>query len=171
MLKIIDTLEGLVEWLGWIAKLSLIVLVLLMSTNVLLRYLFSISPVSLQEVEWHLISPIALLGISYTLKHRADVRVDVLYEKFPPRGKACVDLLTGVLTVAVGAYIAWLAIPYVMQSYNFGEKSPDPGGLTHRYLLKSFIPIGFSVLALQGVADTLRGLRNIVDPRQTQESA
>lgn len=156
------SLERVVHALGWVARASVLALVLLVAANVLLRYAFSWSPVGLQEFEWHLVSPIALLGMAYAVHHRADVRVDFLYDNFGERGRALVDLASGLLTVAVGAAIAWLAVPYVMQALEIGEGSPDPGGLPLRWLLKVFIPIGFSALALQGLVDTLRATARLV---------
>ncbi len=158
MLYVIHFLESIIERLGVIARYSLLALVLLVASNVLLRYFFSISPVPLQEFEWHLISPIALLGISYALKHRADVRVDVFYDRFSLKGRALVDLIGALMTIAIGAAIAWLGLSYTEQSWQLMEGSPDPGGLPYRYLLKAFIPLGFAALALQGVADCLRAL-------------
>ena len=158
MLYVIHFLEGIIERLGVIARYSLLALVLLVASNVLLRYFFSISPGPLQEFEWHLISPIALLGISYALKHRADVRVDVFYDRFSLKGRALVDLIGALMTIAIGAAIAWLGLSYTEQSWQLMEGSPDPGGLPYRYLLKAFIPLGFAALALQGVADCLRAL-------------
>ncbi|MBE2168121.1 MULTISPECIES: TRAP transporter small permease subunit [unclassified Cobetia] len=158
MLYVIHFLEGIIERLGVIARYSLLALVLLVAGNVLLRHFFSISPVPLQEFEWHLISPIALLGISYALKHRADVRVDVFYDRFSLKGRALVDLIGALMTIAIGAAIAWLGLSYTEQSWQLMEGSPDPGGLPYRYLLKAFIPLGFAALALQGVADCLRAL-------------
>ncbi|MCK8067477.1 TRAP transporter small permease subunit [Cobetia sp. 1CM21F] len=158
MLYVIHFIEGIIERLGVIARYSLLALVLLVASNVLLRYFFSISPVPLQEFEWHLISPIALLGISYALKHRADVRVDVFYDRFSLKGRALVDLIGALMTIAIGAAIAWLGLSYTEQSWQLMEGSPDPGGLPYRYLLKAFIPLGFAALALQGVADCLRAL-------------
>ncbi|WP_404326755.1 TRAP transporter small permease subunit [Cobetia sp. UIB-001] len=116
MLYVIHFLEGIIERLGVIARYSLLALVLLVAGNVLLRYFFSISPVPLQEFEWHLISPIALLGISYALKHRADVRVDVFYDRFSLKGRALVDLIGALMTIAIGAAIAWLGLSYTEQS-------------------------------------------------------
>lgn len=156
------SLERVVLALGWVARASVLALVLLVAANVLLRYAFSWSPVGLQELEWHLVSPIALLGMAYAVHHRADVRVDFLYDNFGERGRALVDLASGLLTVAVGAAIAWLAVPYVMQAMEIGEGSPDPGGLPLRWLLKVFIPIGFSALALQGLVDTLRATARLM---------
>lgn len=164
MRTIVNGLEWLVEQMGGLARFCVLALVLLVATNVILRYLFSIGPVSLQELEWHLVSPIALLGLSYSMKHRADVRIDFLYERFSVRTRASIDMLSSLLTVAIGGIIAWLSIFYVIQSYNLNEGSPNPGGLTLRYLLKAFIPLGFGLLLLQGVADCFRALIQFRDP-------
>lgn len=159
MKSLIHFIEEVVEGFGGLARLCVLGLVLLVATNVILRYLFSIGPVSLQELEWHLVSPIALLGLSYSMKHRADVRVDVLYDKFSQRKQGIVDFITALATVAIGVYIFWLSISYVSQSYQLSEGSPDPGGLAMRYLLKAFLPLGFGLLVLQGVADMMRAIQ------------
>ncbi|WP_458526862.1 TRAP transporter small permease subunit [Onishia taeanensis] len=156
MASLIETIEHGIGILGGFARLCLLALVGLVATDVLLRYFFSISPVGLQELEWHLLSPIALLGVSYALKHRADVRVDVIYDRLPAGGQQLIDLISGLLTLVTALAIVWLSWPYVMQSFQLGEGSPDPGGLPHRYLLKAFLPLGFAALALQGLADLLR---------------
>lgn len=171
MKPIVNGLEWLVEQMGGLARWCVLALVLLVATNVILRYLFSIGPVSLQELEWHLVSPIALLGLSYSMKHRADVRIDFLYERFSQRLRAAVDMLSSLLTVAVGGIIAWLALSYVVQSYDMNEGSPDPGGLDYRYLLKAFIPLGFILLVVQGVADCLRAFIEFRDPENAMPVA
>lgn len=170
MMFVVTRIEQLVEALGALARACVLFLVLLVSFDVLMRYLFDFSPVALQELEWYLISPIALLGIAYTLKHRQDVRVDFLYEKFGVRTKAAVDLFSGIATAAIGFYIAHLAFNYTLQSYNMGEGSPDPGGLPHRFLIKAFLPLGFALFGLQGLADSLRALCTLLLPTQVQEA-
>ena len=76
-----------------------------------------------------------------------------------------------VLVVLVVAILLKLSIPYVMQSYNIGEKSPDPGGLTHRWVVKSMLPIGFGLLLIQSIAAMLRALVPILDPAAQVKSA
>ncbi len=52
--------------------------------------------------------------------------------------------------------VIWLSLQYVQQSYVIGEQSSDPGGLTHRWVLKALIPVGFVLLLLQSVARSRR---------------
>ena len=62
-------------------------LALVMGANVLLRYGFSIGSIWMQELEWHIMVPICLFGMSYALLHGEHVRVDVLFQSFSPRNK------------------------------------------------------------------------------------
>ncbi len=158
MQSLINTIATILEASGWLAKACALVLVALVTANVFARYFLSAGNVGLQELEWHLISPIALLGMSYALQHGEHVRVDVFYEKMSEQTRILVDMLTAVLTFAVGAYLAWVSIPYVESSFAMGQGSPDPGGLPHRFLLKAFIPIGFGLLALQAISALLQAL-------------
>lgn len=136
------------EWTSWLA----IVIVLLMATAVVLRYLFSAGTVWEQELEWHLLSPLILFGMSYAMRHGEHVRVDVLYAKFSDRTKQAVNLFSAVLAMIISVLIIWYSIKYVQQAYVIGEGSPDPGGIPHRFILKSFVPLGFGILLLQSFA-------------------
>lgn len=161
-MKAIPRLIGqTLELSGTLAKACALILVALVTANVFARYFFSAGNVGLQELEWHLISPIALLGMSYALHHGEHVRVDVFYERMSHGVKTAVDITTALLTMVVGIYLAWLAIPYVEASYSMGQGSPDPGGLPHRFLLKAFIPIGFGLLALQALGALLKSVEQI----------
>lgn len=146
--RLVDT-AGM--WISWLA----LAIVALMAVNVLLRYLFSAGTVWAQELEWHLLVPLILFGMSYALRHGAHVRVDIVYGRFNERTKIVVDLVSALLTIAVSVLVIWFSIKYVGQSYVIDEGSPDPGGIPHRYLIKSLIPVGFALLLMQGVAAAL----------------
>lgn len=154
----IERLVDLVgEWTSWIA----LVIVGLMATNVLLRYLFSAGSVWAQELEWHLLVPLVLFGSSYALRHGDHVRVDIVYGKLSDRNQRIVDLVSALLGIAITALFIWYSIHYVQQSYVIDEGSPDPGGLPHRYLLKGLIPAGFALLLLQCIASALGSLEKL----------
>ena len=127
--------------------------------NVLLRYLFRTGSVAMQELEWHLMAPVCMLGLSYAILKDGHVQVDIMYGRFPVRLRRFIDLISTILVVLVVGILLKLSLPYVMQSYSIGEKSPDPGGLTHRWILKAMLPAGFVLLLIQSVAAMLRALR------------
>ncbi|MEO8134126.1 MAG: TRAP transporter small permease subunit [Betaproteobacteria bacterium] len=134
--------------ISWIA----LAIVVVMATNVVLRYLFSMGSVWSQELEWHLLTPLIMFGISYALQQGEHVRVDVLYANFSEKNKALVDFISALLCLAIALIFIWVSLKYVQQSYVIDEKSNDPGGLTHRWVLKALIPTGFALLVLQSVA-------------------
>ncbi len=148
-------IERFIDLTGRATSWLALVIIVLMATNVLLRYLFSYGSVWAQELEWHLLSPLILFGMSYALLHGEHVRVDVLYTHFSARKKLLVELLSALLCIAISAARIWLALKYVQQAYVIDERSSDPGGLTHRWILKSLIPLGFLLLVLQSVAVVL----------------
>ena len=122
----------------------------------LARYVFNTGSVAFQELEWHLVSPIALLGMSYALHKGDHVRVDFVYNMMGPRQRLAVDLVTAILIAGFAVAVVILALPWVHDSYSLNEGSPDPGGIPYRWVLKAFIPLGFSLLVLQSVAESLR---------------
>jgi TRAP-type mannitol/chloroaromatic compound transport system permease small subunit len=159
--RIADAIDIFVDRVGQLSAVAVAALVLVMASNVLLRYGFSIGSVWAQELEWHLMSPIALIGAAYALRHGEHVRVDVLYAGFSERTKAAVDLFAGACGIAVSVLVILLAWKYVGVSYGNDEGSPNPGGIPYRWLLKAFIPVGFVLLVLQFAVETLRAFARL----------
>jgi TRAP-type mannitol/chloroaromatic compound transport system permease small subunit len=147
--------DALVDASGRCVAWVMLALVLLMSANVLLRYLFSIGSVAGQELEWHLMSPIVLVGMAYALLHDGHLRVDLLYMRLPQRARLVVNLAASLIGVVFSGLVIYLAWKYVLQSYAIDEGSPDPGGLPHRFILKAFIPLGFALLLLYSLAEAI----------------
>lgn len=166
--RLADRLDTFIDAVGRIAGWSSFALVCVMAFNVLLRYLFRTGSVAMQELEWHLMAPICLLGLSYALLHDGHVKVDILYGRFPPRLRRIIDFVSMLLIVIVTLILIYLSLPYVEQSFRIGEKSPDPGGLTHRWILKAMLPLGFALLLIQSVASMLRAWVAVIDPEAPQ---
>lgn len=152
----VNIIDRFIDWVGRGTAWICLSIVLIVACNVILRYLFRIGPMSLQELEWHLMSPIALIGMSYALHHGDHVRVDIFFDGFSPKLQATVDLIASILMVIVSLIIVKLSLNFVYQAYSLGEGSPDPGGLPYRFLLRAFIPLGFILLAMQAFANVIR---------------
>lgn len=155
-LVIAERIESVIDLFGKVASWLTLSIVLLIVVNVILRYSMSLGSVWAQELEWHLLAAMILFGISFSLLRGDNVRVDLFYANYTPQKKYIVDLVSAILTIIIAVFFVKLSINYVGQSFSIGEKSPDPGGIPMRWLVKSLIPIGFSLLALQGFAEMLR---------------
>ena len=159
----IRRIERLVDLVGRAMSWLALVIVVLMAVNVVLRYAFSYGSVWAQELEWHLLAPLILFGIAYALLKGEHVRVDVAYAHFTPKNKERVNIVAALLCLAISVLVIWLSLKYVQQSYVIGETSPDPGGLTHRWILKALIPVGFVLLSLQSVAEIAKSWSRLKD--------
>ena len=159
-LVIAERIERVIDLFGKVASWLTLSIVLLIVVNVILRYSMSLGSVWAQELEWHLLAAMILFGISFSLLRGDNVRVDLFYANYTPQKKYIVDLVSAILTIIIAVFFVKLSINYVGQSFSIGEKSPDPGGIPMRWLVKSLIPIGFSLLALQGFAEMLRVIMN-----------
>lgn len=171
LLGLADALDALIERIGRLTGWCALAIVLVMAFNVLLRYLFRTGSVAMQELEWHLMAPICMLGLSYAILEDGHVQVDILYGRFSNRVKRIIDFVAALLVVLVVAILLKLSVPYVLQSYAIGERSPDPGGLSHRWLLKAMLPAGFLLLLVQSVAALLRAWVRVIDPTARVDSS
>lgn len=163
--SLINLIEKIAELTGRAVSWLVMGMVLLIAYDVAMRYLFQIGSVGLQELEWHLFALIFLLGAAYTFKHDGHVRVDIFYHSrhMDSRRRAWVGLLGGLFFLLPFCLLIIISsAPFVANSFGMGEGSPDAGGLPYRFLLKAAIPVGFSLLLLQGVAHMLRSLRTLV---------
>ena len=98
-----------------------------MGGNVLLRYGFNTGSVWSQELEWHLMSPICLFGMSYALRHGEHVRVDVLFASFSERNKQLVEFVTALhLRWRSALIIIWLSSSYVRSPGTSAKAPPIP---------------------------------------------
>ena len=149
-------IEALIDAVGRATLYLTLAMIGLVAVNVLLRYSLSLGSVWAQELEWHLLATIILFGMSYALQRGDNVRVDVFYANFTPRAKFVVNLVSGVLTLAIALLFIKLSAGYVAQSYAIGETSADPGGIPWRWAVKGLIPVGFGLLALQTLGALMR---------------
>lgn len=127
--------------------------------DVMMRYIFNTGSLAMQELEWHLFAALFLLGTAYTLKEDAHVRVDIFYDRMDSKEKALINIL-GILFFLIPfcTIIAFGSIDFVSYSFALGEKSPDPGGLPFRYILKAIIPFSYILLLIQGFGEICRNI-------------
>lgn len=137
---LLDRVVSATSWL-WLVLVGVIV------GGVLLRLLFGISRIELEELQWHLHAVGFLVGIVGCAVLDRHVRVDVFREGMDARRRDWVDLY-GLLLCQLPflLLVLWSSIPIVVESFATGERSTSAGGLGGRWLFKSALPIAVALL-------------------------
>jgi TRAP-type mannitol/chloroaromatic compound transport system permease small subunit len=156
LLAVTDVVDRATEWLGQWLKWLVLGSSMVSAFNALMRYTINYSSNAWLEIQWYMFGAMFLLGAGYALKHEEHVRVDVFFSQMTPRQQAWLDVFGGIFfLMPMATIIAWMSIPMVVNSINIWEHSSDPGGLL-RWPIKIAIPLGFVLLAIQGVAEIIK---------------
>jgi len=157
--SIISLIEAISEWCGRAVSWLTVFMVLITFIVVILRYVFNIGWIALQESVTYLHVLVFMIGAAYTLKHDGHVRVDIFYQNMSTRHKALVDLCgAAFLLMPMCMFILIISWEYVMTSWRLLEGSAESGGIHAVFLLKSVILVMPILLILQGMAQVLSNL-------------
>jgi TRAP-type mannitol/chloroaromatic compound transport system permease small subunit len=147
--------------------------VLVEFTVVLMRYVFGIGSVKMQESIVYMHATVFMVAAGYTLLHNGHVRCDIFYAAAPPRRKALIDLIgVFVFLLPMCALIAWVASPYVAAAWAVREGSPEGSlGIPGVFLLKTIILVFAGLLALQGIALALHSALRLAGAESAEAAA
>jgi TRAP-type mannitol/chloroaromatic compound transport system permease small subunit len=151
--RVIDTINDNVgKAVYWLVLAA----VLISAGNAIVRKAFDMSSNAFLEVQWYLFSAIFLLCAGYTLLKNEHIRIDVVAGRFSNRTQTWIDVFGTVFflfpMVALILFESW---PWFVRAWNSGEVSPSAGGLI-LWPAKILVPVGFVLLALQGVSELFK---------------
>lgn len=159
MVSIIRLIDALNEYVGRGIAWCTVVMVVIQFWVVIMRYVFALGSIPVQESIWYLHGVVFMMGAGYTLLHDGHVRIDIIYREASPRKKALVNLFGVVCFLLPVMGVTWyLAFPYVMNSWAVMEGSTEAGGLPLIFALKTVILIMVALFALQGVSLALKSV-------------
>lgn len=145
--------EAINEYVGRATAWLTLTMVLVAFAVVVMRYVFAIGWVWVQESYIWLHGIVFMAAAGYTLLHGGHVRVDIFYRTASERFRAWVDLLGSLLLLMpMLGVVAWYSWGFVLRSWKQMEGSAEAGGLPGLYLLKSMLIVFVVLLALQGLA-------------------
>jgi len=141
MQTLLNILKKFIDSIGAFCSLLMILMILNVFYDVLMRYFFNDVDIGMQELEWHLFAAMFMFGIGYTFKENGHVRVDIIYDQLSEKTQAIINII-GALAFAVPftVLILYFSWDYTIDAYQMGEGSGDPGGLPHRWIVRSVIP-------------------------------
>ncbi len=153
--RLIDRLsEGIGRSVAWLVLAA----VLISAINAAVRKIFNTSSNAFLEIQWYLFAAIFLFAAGYTLMRQEHVRIDVVLGRFSRRTQVKVEIF-GLLAFLLPFCIQVIRLvwPLVVQAYVSGEMSSNAGGLV-RWPVFALVPIGFALLALQGLSEVIKRL-------------
>ena len=153
MSRLIDQIS---TWTGKITMWLILATTLISAGNALVRKIFNQSSNGLLEIQWYLFAAVFMLGAGYGFLKNSHVRIDFISSKLSDRARNWVDVI-GILVVLlpfciIGVALGW---PFFMQAFVSGEMSQNAGGLI-RWPAYGLIPLGFALLALQGISELIK---------------
>lgn len=170
LLKLSQLIDRLNERVGKGAFWLVLIMTIISAGNATYRFIFDDSSNGLLEIQWYLFAAIFLLCAGYTLQKNEHVRIDVISSRFSARGHAVIDIIgTLFFLLPMVITVLWLSLPLVAESYRINEVSANAGGLI-RWPVKALLPIGFTLLALQGISELIKRVAflggHIADPNE-----
>jgi TRAP-type mannitol/chloroaromatic compound transport system permease small subunit len=165
LLAISGVIDAVNERFGRLANWCVLLACLISAGNALMRYGFSNSSNAWLEIQWYLFAAMFMLGAPYTLRMNEHVRVDILYGNVSPKMQLWIDLLGGILFLLPATIIiGWMSWPIFVDSFVSGEVSNNAGGLI-RWPVKLLMPLGFGLLALQGISEIIKRIAALTGHR------
>lgn len=148
--RLIDQLNNIA---AWFAQSALLLACVISGVNALVRYGFGYSSNGWLEIQWYLFGTGVMLGAAQVLRLNEHVRVDLFYGRYSPKKQALLDL-GGLLVflLPVMGLMVWLSWPIFTEMFISKESSPNAGGLI-RWPAMALLPLGFSLLVLQGISE------------------
>lgn len=163
--KLIFALEKILTWLGYLCSTLMVLMLLNVFYDVVKRYVFNDVSIAMQELEWHLFAAMFMFGIAYTMKDDAHVRVDIIYANASAKYKAFINLFYCIaFALPLAGLLMYFGWPYMMDAYEIGERSGDPGGLPHRFIIRCVVPVAAFFLLLSTLYTVLINIQHLQSP-------
>ena len=157
MLKVAAAIDTLNERLAMVIRWLALAMVLIQFAIVIVRYVFGINSIAVQESVLYLHATLFMLGAGYTLQVDKHVRVDVFSSRLGERTRGYIDLLGHLFllipSMAALLYWSWTS---VLNAWAILEGPISVGGIKAVFLMKSLIPLFCILLLLQSLAHIAR---------------
>ena len=168
LLRLSRLIDAINDRFGVIANWLVLLACLISAGNAASRYLFNASSNAWLEVQWYMFAGMVLLGGPYTLKLNEHVRVDLLYSSVSERARIWIDIICDLLFLlpicVILVYFTW---PWFTESWRINETSSNAGGLI-RWPVKLVLPVGFALMALQGVSELIKRVEALIHHHRLQ---
>jgi len=153
--NICDKIDAINYWAGTLSSYVIVAMVLMMTYEVVCRYVFNAPTIWSAEMNQYALCFISMMGGGYAILKDEHVRVDILYHRFSPRRQAAIDLLTWWLVIVFCIVLMWKGGDMAVEAFIKGEKSM---GFINFPMFPSLslVPIGAFLMLIQAISRLMR---------------
>lgn len=162
-MRVVEIIDRISKWTGLIVAWLIVPLTVVVVYEVALRHILNAPTSWSYDVSWMLYSTLFMLGGAYTLWLDKHVRIDILYRAIPEKGKVIFDLIFYlVIFLPTMVILTWQGTKYAHEAWLIGERLSTSMWRFPSGPIKTVIPLGFFLMVLQGIAETIRRVLVIV---------
>jgi TRAP-type mannitol/chloroaromatic compound transport system permease small subunit len=156
---VVRAIERASEYVGLCGAFLLVPLVLATCYEVFARYLFLAPTIWAYEVGYTLTGAHFLLGMAFTLKYGAHIRIDLFSGVFSARTRAFIDLAGYTVVLPLTVWLALHLFYYFWSAWLTNERSGMSALNMVVWPLRAVFFLAFVLLALQIVAEVAKLVR------------
>jgi len=161
LLKFSAVIDAFNEKIGVVCNWLVLLACIVSGGNAMVRYAYDMSSNAWLEVQWYMLAGMVLLGGPYALKMNEHVRVDLFYGMVSERTRIWIDIVGGLtFLLPICVILIYFTWPWFVESWRIGEGSSNAGGLI-RWPVKLVLPVGFALMALQGISELIKRIAAI----------
>lgn len=151
---------GASHWFGMLACFICYFITFVVLIDVLGRYLFNHPIQIVMPMVTNLLPVLAYLVGGYLVLYNGHVRLDLFYEKYPPRVKKIVDTFVTLIALAWVGVIIWQGYELAVRAYRI-DAFVDEGFQLPLYLFYGIVPVGGIISFFQIIVSFFSGTKNL----------
>jgi len=129
--------------------------------EVVMRYIFNMPTIWVHEASFLLFGMQYLLAGAFALLHGAHVRVDVVYNFLPPRGRVGMDIFTSMFFFMFALALIITSWTFFQNSYSMNERTVETWGIQY-WPVKAMMLLGSVLLLLAGLSKLVKDIATFV---------
>lgn len=151
--KFAAAIDNVIQAIGRYSSSLNVILIVAIIVQVVLRYVFGLGLVQLEELQWHLYCVNVIFGLAYCQSVDSHIRLDLIHDKFSRRTKEKIEIVGILVLVMPLIYVFFIhSIDFLWEAIRTNERSDSPVGLCCRWIPKGLIPIAMIMLFASSVA-------------------
>ncbi len=144
-----------------------VVLIAAIIIQVVMRYIFGLGLVQLEELQWHLYAVNVIFGLAYCQSVDSHIRLDLVHDKLSKRTQEKIEIIGIIFLLLPLIYVIFIhSVDFLWEAIRTNERSDSPVGLCCRWIPKGLIPIAMVMFFASSLARLIKAFHYLKQTRK-----